>query len=502
MATTSSYQERKLRRRVLALILLLLSLALLSWLIYNYYVNRTVPIPNVEAAKPGEKILPPEYLFSIDGIPRSPLKKPQDALVHRNGRIYVTDTGNGRVAVFDRNGRFLFSFKDLINGRTLKRPIYLASDRSGSIWVSDRELANVFIFDENGKFIRPFLPDNRMDIEWKPLEMAFDKRGNLFVTEILKVHHLISFAADGKKRYEVGKTGQVVKATDYPEVFSFPNGVVIDRSNGDVYVADSDNGRIQVFDNKGKYKKIIPTTGLPRGIVFDHKGRLLIVDTLGHTVMVYDKKGNMLTAFGVNGNGPGAFQYPNGLDFSPKDRRIYVTDRENNRVQVWVWGPEIPAQLVGPARAARNWWWLLPLLLLLWYLWAKRKKHVMHEDFLKVAISTNMLDLVVKKLKRLHVTQEVMDKYKDLEIGEKKEKFEDVIRVKTYFEDLVEEFMKEFKLGQPEATVLSACKRGMARIVLLAEDEALLDAADAVDVKNMNFGDFLEKYGEEAEAKP
>ncbi|MCL5292522.1 MAG: 6-bladed beta-propeller [Actinobacteria bacterium] len=501
MATTGSYQERRVRRRVIALILLLLALALAAWLLYNYYVNRTVPIPNVEAVKPGDKILPPEYLFSIDGIPQSPLRKPQDAIVHPNGKIYVTDTGNGRVAVFDRNGRFLSSFRDLINGKTLMRPIYLAVDNAGLIYVSDRELSNIFIFKEDGKFLRPFLPDRRTDFEWKPLEITFDKQGNLFITDILKVHHLLGFARDGKLRFSVGATGQVVKATDTPEKFSFPNGVAVDRGKGDVYVADSDNGRIQVFDNKGKFIKLLPTTGLPRGIVFDHRGRLLIVDTLGHNVMVYDKKGDTLTTFGVGGYGPGQFQYPNGLDFSKSDRRIYVTDRENNRVQVWVYGPEIAPSLAGPVKAIKNWWWLLPLALLLWYLWSKRKKHVMHEDFLKAAVSTNMLELVVKKLKRLHVTEEVMERYKDLEIGEEKKKFEDVFRIKSHFEDLVDEFMKEFKLAQPEATILSASKKGMARIVLLAEDEALLDAADAVEVKNMNFGDFLEKYGEEADAR-
>ncbi|MCL4499860.1 MAG: SMP-30/gluconolactonase/LRE family protein [Chloroflexi bacterium] len=502
MATTSSYQERKVRRRVITLLLLLLSLALISWLAYNYIVHKVVPVPNVEALKATDKIIPPEYIFSLDGIPNSPLSKPQDVLVAKNGKIYVTDTDNGRVVCFDRGGQALFSFKNMVNGLVLRRPLYLAQDGKGRIYVSDRELGNIFIFDENGKFISPFYPNRQTDMkyQWRPLEMAFDKSGNLYVTSVYPKHHLMAFAPDGKLKFDVGETGQVTKATDNPKTFDFPNGVVVDPNNGDVYVADSDNGRIQIFDKKGKYKRIVSTNGLPRGIVWDYRGRLMVVDTLGHSIMVYSKKGELLTTFGVSGYGAGQFQYPNGLDFSPSDRRVYITDRDNNRVQVWVFGPDVPLSAAAPIRAAKNWWWILPLLLLLWYLWGKRKKHLMHEDFLQAALATNMLPRVVEKMKRLHVTEEVMEKYKDLEI-EKDKKFEDVIKTKTYFEDLVGEFMKEFKIEKPAATILSAGKKGRGRMVLLAEDEELLDAADAVDIKNMNFGDFLEKYVEGSEER-
>ncbi|MHB0976198.1 MAG: 6-bladed beta-propeller [Candidatus Aquicultorales bacterium] len=500
MATTSSYQERKVRKRVIALILLLLLLALTSWLAYQYFVNKVLPLPNVGAVKAADEIIPPEYIFSIDGLPGNALKRPQDVLVHPNGRIYVADTENSRVAVFDRNGRFLSAFKNIGDGKTLNRPVYLAVNSKKQVYVADRKLGNIAVFDANGKFIKTLKPLKQLEQqEWKPMEMVFDKDDNLYVTNVYPEHEVQIYSPDGALKAKVGRTGQVKKATESPEVMGFPNGILIDEEKGEIFIADSNNGRIQIFNKKGKFVRILPTTGLPRGIVFDHKKRLLVVDTLGHTVVIYkkdDKKGEALTSFGASGWGTGQFQYPNGLDFSSSDRRIYITDRENHRVQVWVYGPEISADLARQIQPILNWWWVLPLLLLLWYLWSKRKKHVMHEDFLKAAIDTNKLPDVVKKLKRLHVTQEIMDKYKDHPIDEKRN-FEDAIHVKTYFEDLIDEFMKEFKLAQPEATVLSASKKGRARIVLLAEDETLLDAADAVDVKNMNFGDFLEKYVDE-----
>jgi DNA-binding beta-propeller fold protein YncE len=123
----------------------------------------------------------------------------------------------------------------------------------------------------------------------------------------------------------------------------FPNGIAVD-GDGNVYVADSNNGRVQIFDSEGKLASSIARgvgegdLGLPRGVALDGD-RLFVVDTTAHTIKVYDRPGDVsevpryLGSFGVEGVGDDQFQYPNGIAVG--NGKIYVTDRENDRVQVW-----------------------------------------------------------------------------------------------------------------------------------------------------------------------
>ena len=77
-----------------------------------------------------------------------------------------------------------------------------------------------------------------------------------------------------------------------PGQLSFPNGIVVD-SHGNIEVADSNNGRLVVFNVAGKMLATISPgvgegdLGLPRGAAVDDSGRLFVVDTSDHMVRVY-----------------------------------------------------------------------------------------------------------------------------------------------------------------------------------------------------------------------
>jgi len=141
------------------------------------------------------------------------------------------------------------------------------------------------------------------------------------------------------------RQGTLVRTIGKEGQFDFPNGIAVSAA-GEVYVTDSNNGRLLVLGPEGNLLATIGrgtadgSLGLPRGVAVDDAGRLYVVDTTGHTAHRYrtrpdgDPLPRFLDDMGTPGAGDGQFQYPNGVAVDTR-ARIYIADRDNNRVQVW-----------------------------------------------------------------------------------------------------------------------------------------------------------------------
>lgn len=471
------------KRKRLFLIILLLILAALAYAFLSYFRTKEVPLPNVTDIS-DEQAVPPTFLFVFDGGMKHKLKKPVGVSIHpESGNVYVTDTYNSRISVFDPQGTYQFSFNKIGEYGNLYRPLYVEFDKKGNVYITDRKRPGIYIFAEDGKFIKKFLPNGDANFSWTPIAMKFAANGDLIVSDVRDVHRILVFNSEGSLKFSFGKTGQVDKISDDPGLFAYPNSIDIDPK-GNIVIADSNNRRLQVYSQKGEFVKIIDSGGLPRGIKWGYKNRLHMVDVVGHNVMIFKDDYKHIATFGEKGQELGQFWFPTGIDV--KGRRIYVADTENSRIEVWSWGVEVavPRQV---ARGIDLMKILGPLALLLLLLWLRRRRHVSEEKFIELIIEINDVKWVKDKFKKLYVTREVYDKFKDIKVDEID--LEDMLKVWKPKKDLVARLEEEFYLSTPEAQAVALAKGRFFKPWLLTENERIRQVAESLGISAFDYKD-------------
>ncbi len=123
-----------------------------------------------------------------------------------------------------------------------------------------------------------------------------------------------------------------------PGQFSSPRGVAI-GVDGKVYVADTNNDRVQVLDSDGTSLAAWGTEGSgsnqfndPEGIAVDNAGNIYVADTDNNRVVILDDAGivtNVLTGAEV---GPEQFDYAYDVAVTPNGATLYVVDKNNHCV--------------------------------------------------------------------------------------------------------------------------------------------------------------------------
>jgi DNA-binding beta-propeller fold protein YncE/subtilisin family serine protease len=117
-----------------------------------------------------------------------------------------------------------------------------------------------------------------------------------------------------------------------------PQGAAVD-AEGNVWVADSENHRVQKFNSKGEYVAQFGTKGIgngqldtPSDIAITSSGDLWVLDKGNDRVQKFNSKGEYLTKFGSSGTGNGQFQDPWGIAIAPSGS-IWVSDNQTSRIQ-------------------------------------------------------------------------------------------------------------------------------------------------------------------------
>ncbi len=164
-----------------------------------------------------------------------------------------------------------------------------------------------------------------------------DSTGHIFISNGRGIDRVDVFDSQGNYLRAIGSTGQG------PGQFDEPADLRFNPINGNLYVGDVFNSRINVFEPNGNFIKSFggfngPIEGRlffgPGGMDFDAAGNLYVTDFSGDFVRVYNPDGEQIRTIGSPGNALGQFSGPGGLIISENTGRIYVNDQYNGRVQV------------------------------------------------------------------------------------------------------------------------------------------------------------------------
>jgi DNA-binding beta-propeller fold protein YncE len=245
------------------------------------------------------------------------------------GKIYVTDPGLFLVHIFDLKEYKYFQIEKAKKD-ALVSPIGIAVDTNEELFLSDSILKRVIVLDKNGEYLRDI---GSPELFVRPTGVALNE-DKVFVVDTLSHQVLVFSKKDGNLLFRIGKNG-----TGDGE-FHYPTYIFISKDQL-IYVTDSLNFRIQIFDIFGNFLSSFGKAGdvpgnfsKPKGIAVDSEGHIYIADSQFDNVQIFDRNGTLLLVFGSSGSSQGKMSLPAGIFIDDKDQ-IYVADSYNRRIQIF-----------------------------------------------------------------------------------------------------------------------------------------------------------------------
>lgn len=299
-----------------------------------------VPVVPGSAASPSPSLA---YVRSLPDAGDEDFLRPVGVAVG-NGKLFVSDSEASLVRVFSTSG----IDAGVIGEGMLAVPSYVACDEeSSTILVTDRELGSVLRFAEDGTPLGELRPSSEPTAAWAPLGVAVDGEGLVAVTDSSGRHRMLVMDREGDVRFSLGSAEASGTPGNVGVALDFPNSVAFRED--EIWVSDSNNRRLLVFDSEGRFKQFVRLDGVARGLAFLVEGQAeetfaAVVDALGSTIVLLDGDGAEVARYGEPGTSAGRLAYPNDVAYDPRTAQLFVADTGNARVQVWkvTWPDEKP----------------------------------------------------------------------------------------------------------------------------------------------------------------
>src|SRR3954468_66515 len=267
------------------------------------------------------------------------LSGPVDTATDAEGNLWVADAGHNRVQEFNAKGEFIQQFGATGTANGLFTSMHsIVLDSKGNVYVA--AASRIQEFNAKGEYLRQWGTEGEGSGQFKGLTgLATDPEGHLWTLETEGYFgvapRLQEFSAEGAYLASFGfATGKENKQ------LSNPQALAIDPQ-GNVWVADTANNRIEEFNSKGQFLRVSGSEGsasgqfkAPGGIATDAAGNVWVADSANNRIQEFSPSGVYITQFGKAGDNNGQFLAPNGLTLDTKGN-VWVADTGNNRVERW-----------------------------------------------------------------------------------------------------------------------------------------------------------------------
>jgi predicted CXXCH cytochrome family protein len=271
------------------------------------------------------------------GVLQGKLDQPSDVAISDDGRAYVLDGVNGRVEVFTADGEedFIFSPVDLFaekNKGKLNLPMGIAI-ADGRVYIADSGNHRIVLFDLRGRFLKSLALSAPSPDQLPPEPVALTVNDGVITWSDRRNHRICrTNANNGEELRCWGKRGEGKNE------FQFPYQLGMDRDDY-IHVVDVLNGRVQMFNHQGRRFSPVGRFGLepgefyrPNGLAFSARGELLVSDAYRGMVSRY-RDGRFMGLLSDQQGKVIHFEAPVGLTVW-RDR-LYVVDALKNRVEIF-----------------------------------------------------------------------------------------------------------------------------------------------------------------------
>jgi sugar lactone lactonase YvrE len=300
----------------------LLALLFSSWAVAQRPSDPAMLVP--ESAPPLDYVFVPNAVTLPEGVT---MGAPASVAFDAQGHLLVLTRGDKTFFEFDADGHFLRSFGDSL----FVRAHGLHIDRQGNLWATDVRGHVVVKMDRNGNTLLTLGAFGEAG-EWneangsrklnQPNDVAIGTNGDIFVVQghtpgLEGDARVLKFRGDGTFIKSWGGKGTG------PGQFQVAHGIDID-ANGQLWVADRENQRVQIFDPDGTFIRELKYHGLPCDVVIGRE-YIHMVNGFAGQVLRLDLAGKVLAALGQPGEGPGEFGEAHMLAVHDRGD-IYVAD--------------------------------------------------------------------------------------------------------------------------------------------------------------------------------
>jgi len=272
-----------------------------------------------------------KFLFDI----KPNADQPSDIAIGPNGDIYLVDGLNNRIIVVDSTGKRKFEFGQQGEGQgEFKYPLGIDISDDGKVFIADTGNHRIQVFNLKGDFNYMFIvksgpkerPSDPVDV------LVSGLKNNLYIADNDN-HKIKVYNQNGTFEFEWGKFGEE------PGEFRYP-GILAQNEYNEIFVVDVLNTRVQKFDPFGNFIAEIGSWGVlpgklfrPKGVAVDKKNRVFVTDSYMGVVQVFSDLGRFIGVV-CEGNKNRAFVTPVGIVIDDEAKRLFVVEMRANKINV------------------------------------------------------------------------------------------------------------------------------------------------------------------------